>query len=207
MKNIVKKKGETLVVTLEDVSKLSDVDLLSIQKLIRQHNDRFNIELTKGSYKDLKSLCLTEREAYHLITYMKNTEKVKNFKDSLIEQFFLMREKVCEINKKQLDLKDNQIKKLSSKVYAKRREGNLQTVTRIIKDNQLQTDPHNLNILLVSKGLLKVEDKVVEFFSNDHMHNNTPLLHTDTVLKICDEYDIERGFNPVYQQRFDFGDD
>jgi len=51
-------------------------------------------------------------------------------------------------------------------------------------------DPYSLNILLASEGLFQVEDKVIEFFSNNKIQNNAPLLHTDTVLKICEVHEV-----------------
>jgi phage regulator Rha-like protein len=213
MKNIVVMNNHELVVSIEDIAKFSGVEILSIQKLIKEHNDRFNIELSSGSYKQLKYLCLTEKEAYHLITYMKNTDQVKNFKDNLIEQFFIYRDQLCEANEKQfkklenkLARKDERIRELSETVYAKPRGNGFETVFRIIKDCKADISTSDFNRLLAIEGVLLEE----EYIARRYMPNGTQSLesgnsivvHVDTALDVLNKCNIDKVEDR--QQRFEF---
>ena len=102
--------------------------------------------------------------------------------DELI--YSILTGKVSLLNK-QLQQKDKSIKEMSKRIYAKPNGSGLELVTRIQKDFGLDITPHDLNLLLVSKGLLQVEEVVVERLVNNNMRNNMPLLHVETVLKIC----------------------
>lgn len=81
-----------LVVSLEDVASATDNQVSSIIALIQKYSDTFDVQIPKGSYKDLKSLCLTEKDTYKLLVLMGNSKKVLEFKIALVDEFFRMRE-------------------------------------------------------------------------------------------------------------------
>jgi len=90
-------------------------------------------------------------------------------------------------------VKDEQIKRLSSSLYAKPRGSGSETVTRIIRDYSIEMTPHELNIFLCGEGILSTEDRVVEHFVSNTMHNDIALVHVDTVLALLDKYGVARG--------------
>ena len=104
MKNIVIKENGEAKVSIRDIASYSGYDVVGVRNLINRHNDRLKIEMPKGSHKILSGLNLTERQATHLIIFMKNTPSVLDFKDSLISQFFAMREiitnELCAVHEK-----------------------------------------------------------------------------------------------------------
>lgn len=93
----------------------------------------------------------------------------------------------------QLKAKDKKIELLSSSLYAKPRGGNLETVTRIIKDYSVQITPHKLNELLAELNVLGKEEMTLTHYTAHNMSKGVPLVHTRTVLEILDTYAIKRG--------------
>ncbi len=208
MKNIVKIEKGLEVVSIKDIAKYSGVSERAIVETIRENKKEFDNFGTLRLDKELSHMQqhLNEAETYFLLTLMKNTENVKKFKVELITQFFTMRDRLEEKQSKALSIKDKQIKMLSETVYAKPRNNGLESVTRIVKDYNIDMTPHDLNILLTSKGMLRVEDIVQELYTSNNMSHGTALVHVDSVLQIIDEFEIDRGvgFADKYP-RLDFG--
>ena len=204
MKDIVSiEKNNELRVQVLDIAKFSQNTLNSVQGLIRNHSKSLkefgNLKSAEqGVFKLSESL--NEEQSYFLLTLMKNSPKVLLFKKNLIKQFFKYREQICETNKLQLESKDKQLKisqqqteDAKREVYAHPRNGNVETVTRIIKDSSVEMSANDLNMLLVGEGMLKATPKKGFDFCSEIMSGNTPLLHVDTVLKIIDKNGIKRG--------------
>lgn len=91
--------------TSEIIAECAEVQHHTITRLIRENKADFE-ELgilgfkihkldTRGQPK--KSYILNEQQATLLITYLKNTETVRQFKLNLVKAFFEMREKLSEI--------------------------------------------------------------------------------------------------------------
>jgi len=155
-------------------------------------------------FKDTVALCLTERECYHIITYMDNTEKVKNFKDELIDQFFSERDKVCETNKKQLIQKDKEIVKLKKnrQAYAYTRGNGFETATRIISDVQAQITIKMFNVLLCEEGLIEKDvcskceryDYVATGYGSV-LHGHALLVNRAAALDVLEKYEVPMAKN------------
>lgn len=91
--------------TSEIIAECAEVQHHTITRLIRENKADFE-ELgilgfkihkldTRGQPK--KSYILNEQQATLLITYLKNTETVRQFKLNLVKAFFEMREELSEI--------------------------------------------------------------------------------------------------------------
>lgn len=91
--------------TSEIIAECAEVQHHTITRLIRENKADFE-ELgilgfkihkldTRGQPK--KSYILNEQQATFLITYLKNTETVRQFKLNLVKAFFEMREELSEI--------------------------------------------------------------------------------------------------------------
>lgn len=92
-------------ITSEIIAECAEVQHHTITRLIRENKADFE-ELgilgfkihkldTRGQPK--KSYILNEQQATFLITYLKNTETVRQFKLNLVKAFFEMREELSEI--------------------------------------------------------------------------------------------------------------
>ncbi|MDD2290680.1 MAG: Rha family transcriptional regulator [Aliarcobacter sp.] len=76
----------------------------SIRLLIEEHSEDFeefgrvSFEMmpseTKGGLQNIKYYNLNEQQATLLITYLRNNDKVREFKKNLVKAFFLMKEKL-----------------------------------------------------------------------------------------------------------------
>ncbi|WP_288846605.1 Rha family transcriptional regulator [uncultured Fructobacillus sp.] len=99
--------------TAEVIAEFSGVDLDSINRLTRTHKERlekfgkvgFEIRAMASGQKQ-KVWKYNERQATVLITYLRNTPKVLDFKDSLVNAFYSMKQELDqaklsrEINKR-----------------------------------------------------------------------------------------------------------
>ncbi len=211
MKNIVNVENEELFVSLQDIAKYSEVKYTSVQNLIvRKKKDFEKLGLRIPKEYDFKSLLLNEPQTTLLMISLRSSKVVDNFRLNLVMQFYKMKEELKNVHKIQIEKKDTQlkesqkvIKSMSERAYAKRRDGDLQTVTRIISDYGVDIKPSELNVLLVKKGLLTLE--VVEIFSfeSKNMSGKTPLVHINTVLDILEDENIAIGVEDA-QQTFTF---
>ena len=90
--------------TSEIISECAEVKHHTVTRLVREHKADFEalgilgFEIhkldTRGQPK--KSYILNEQQATLLITYLKNTEPVREFKKNLVKAFFELRNEVAE---------------------------------------------------------------------------------------------------------------
>ena len=118
--------------------------------------------------------------------------------DKIITDILLGEKQLCEKQfaelQKQIEQKEDKIKQLSEKVYARPNGNGFETVHRIISDYGINITPHDLNEILYKRGLLnrKIVQKYV--YTSNNMRALTPLVHVDTVLSIVDSLGFDRGF-------------
>ena len=94
--------------TSDVIAEFAKVSYRSIQKTIETHEKRLSkfgrvrFEITpfatRGGVQDKKIYHLTEEQATLLITFLKNTEVVADFKTELVRQFFAMRTELMKCN-------------------------------------------------------------------------------------------------------------
>ena len=93
MQNIVFKEDGEAKVSITDVAKYSSVSTKGIIAAIRKDKEKFReINLSLPSDVTLKRTILNEKQATFLMTLLKNTAEVVQFKFDLVNQFFAMRE-------------------------------------------------------------------------------------------------------------------
>ncbi|CAH1849966.1 MULTISPECIES: Rha family transcriptional regulator [Convivina] len=109
--------------TAKVISDFSGVDIESINRLTRTHKERlkkfgklhYSLEKVKDK-TDLKSVLskqrsskiwhYNERQATVLITYLRNTDKVLDFKDALVNAFYEMKQ---ELDKRRVERQVNRL--------------------------------------------------------------------------------------------------
>ena len=92
--------------TSDVIAEHAQINYRSVQRMIEKHIKRLEkfgrvrFEMTpfetKGGMQNKKIYHLDEQQATLLITYLKNTEPVMDFKDNLVKQFYLMREELTK---------------------------------------------------------------------------------------------------------------
>lgn len=113
MNDLVTNHNGTLVTTQNDISTLTNNNENSIQKLIRIYKAdleefgvlEFENQLivnSKNAKNYKKIYFLNEQQATLLLTYMKNSEKVRNAKKVLVFAFYQMKEKLKNIEQEQM---------------------------------------------------------------------------------------------------------
>ena len=90
--------------TSDVIAEFAKINYRSVQRTIETHMKRlekfgrvrFEITpfATRGGLQDKKIYYLTEEQATLLITFLKNTDVVADFKTELVRQFYLMREEL-----------------------------------------------------------------------------------------------------------------
>lgn len=102
--NIVYMDGKKEPYTLSSiVAECTNLQHHTITKTIRKHQARFE-QFGKVGFKiqamesgqDTKDYILNEQQATLLVTFLKNTEQVANFKTNLVKAFFELRNEVAE---------------------------------------------------------------------------------------------------------------
>lgn len=103
---IVFEQRQDLFATSETIAEFAQVSYRSVQRLIEKHMDDLNefsrvrFEITpfetKGGIQDKKIYHLNEQQTTLLITYLKNTPPVREFKKQLVKEFFKMRKLILE---------------------------------------------------------------------------------------------------------------
>ena len=98
--------------TSDIIAKYAKIDYRSVQRIIETHLERlesfgimrFEITLLRGRGRPKKKYKLNEQQATLLITFLKNTDIVADFKTELVRQFYLMREELFKrrINRQEL---------------------------------------------------------------------------------------------------------
>ena len=90
--------------TSEITAECADVQHHTITRLIRENKDDFEalgilgfkIHKLDGRGQPKKAYILNEQQATLLITYLKNTEPVREFKKNLVKAFFEMRDELSK---------------------------------------------------------------------------------------------------------------
>ena len=106
---IVELKNEIPVTTSLIISECTNIEHSSVIKLIRNHlkdlekfgTCRFEIQKTKG--RPVVFAYLNEQQTTLLITFMRNSEIVINFKIKLVEEFYKMKNVISKISERQTD--------------------------------------------------------------------------------------------------------
>lgn len=92
--------------TNEIIAECAEIERISVRKLIENHKEDLEVfgilsfEMTKindGRGRPRKIYHLNEQQATLLITYLKNTEPVREFKKNLVSAFFEMRDELTKI--------------------------------------------------------------------------------------------------------------
>lgn len=91
--------------TSEIIAECADVQHHTITRLIRENKDDFEalgilgfkIHKLDGRGQPKKAYILNEQQATLLITYLKNTEPVREFKKNLVKAFFEMRDELSKV--------------------------------------------------------------------------------------------------------------
>lgn len=101
------KKEEVVVTTSKIIAESVNIQHKNIIELIYKHKERlerksgvtFKTETQftgRGGSQQVKYCILTERQATLLVTFMKNTDEVADFKEKLVDEFLMMREFIRE---------------------------------------------------------------------------------------------------------------
>ncbi|EGT0749503.1 phage regulatory protein [Campylobacter coli] len=107
MSNLVYSLNGGLVTDQNKISTISKVDINSIQRLIRNYKQdlecfgELGFELQKIAKTNKKIYYLNEQQATLLLTYMKNSESVRNAKKVLVFAFYQMKEKLRSLEQEQ----------------------------------------------------------------------------------------------------------
>ncbi|EAL3288787.1 phage regulatory protein [Campylobacter coli] len=112
MNDLIVKYNGALVTTQNKISKLTNNNEISIQKLIRTYKadlEEFGILefenqliINSKNVKNYKKIYyLNEQQATLLLTYMKNSESVRNAKKVLVFAFYQMKEKLKNLEQEQ----------------------------------------------------------------------------------------------------------
>ncbi|EAH7384786.1 phage regulatory protein, partial [Campylobacter coli] len=105
--NLVYSLNGGLVTDQNKISTISKVDINSIQRLIRNYKQdlecfgKLGFELQKIAKTNKKIYFLNEQQATLLLTYMKNSESVRNAKKVLVFAFYKMKEKLKNLEQEQ----------------------------------------------------------------------------------------------------------
>lgn len=101
--------------TSEIIAEFAGVKRHAVQTLIQNHESDFaefgrvSFEMrplpTKGGIQEVKVYHLTEEQATLLMTYLKNTERVRSFKKELVRQFYAMRAELLRRRMRRAELK------------------------------------------------------------------------------------------------------
>ncbi|HHO0739063.1 TPA: Rha family transcriptional regulator [Campylobacter coli] len=107
MNDLVYSLNGGLVTDQNKISTISKVDINSIQRLIRNYKQdlecfgKLGFELQKIAKTNKKIYFLNEQQATLLLTYMKNSESVRNAKKVLVFAFYKMKEKLKNLEQEQ----------------------------------------------------------------------------------------------------------
>lgn len=91
--------------TSEIIAECAEIERISVRKLIENHKEDLEVfgilsfEMTKindGRGRPRKIYHLNEQQATLLVTYLGNTEPVRDFKTNLVKAFFKLRHEVAE---------------------------------------------------------------------------------------------------------------
>ncbi len=197
MKNIIHVEDNQAKVSVLDIAKFSGVQERAIVRTIRNNEKHFSRFGDLRLDKELTHIgrLLNEAETTFLLTLLKNTEQVVQFKSDLVYQFYKIHEHLCDANKVQLEQSQQNTIEAKRNAYAKPRAGNFQTVDRIRQDYNINLPTEELNeILEREEVLLNVPKMVNNYFPNPEdlraiRQGNTTLVHEESAIEIFDGID------------------
>lgn len=108
MNDLVYCSNGYLVTNQDKISTISKINVNSIQKLIRTYKQdlecfgKLEFSLQKIAKTNKKIYELNEQQATLLLTYMKNSESVRNAKKVLVFAFYQMKEKLKNLEQEQM---------------------------------------------------------------------------------------------------------
>ena len=162
MKNIVKIENYEAKVSVLDIAKFSGVSERAIVKTIRFNSEAFSRFGDLRLDKELSHIgrLLNEAETTFLLTLMKNTKEVVRFKSDLVFQFYKMREFVCDTNKLQLEMAQNNLKIAQSnnrKIY----KDGFMSLTKYLNDNDIDMNQAKAFERLNQLGVIEYQETTV----------------------------------------------
>ncbi len=178
MKSIVHIQKNDLVVSIQDMADFSGNDYRSIRDLVRKNEISFGkLGLSLPKELRFKSVLLNEPQATFLITLMKNTKIVTEFKLSLVMEFYRMREQLCEVNRIQLETAHKEIKQLQVKRLKTYKDG-FMSLRKYMKENDIDLTEETAWSELIKHQIVEKRDVVVskkflldESFGRQHKDN------------------------------------
>jgi len=224
MKNLIIKDHGEAFVSLNNIVEFSGVDKKSTQSLIRTYQskiealNKFKFEVISNRPEiDWHKAKFNEDASAFLLSLMKNTKNIVEFKFNLIKQFSKMREiiinELCKtFETKELKAENRMLKadktiqrltdektKLIKHYYARPRGKGWETITRIIKDHKLSLNPEMANSILNKEKIIELQtDNIPVTYWKPSSNvaiasGGSILLHTQTVLNILADYtDVEQ---------------
>lgn len=176
---------------------------ISIRKLIDKYISDFkefgmlSFEMTKttntglGNGRPSKTYFLNEQQAYLLLTYLANTEIVRNFKVALVKAFFEMRERLYPKNlfkgksvihtinglKGGLAIKDKMIAQLEDRIQSLSSENEKLKINRIKANDNTDID--------ISEKMIYTKEDVINLLSKGAKYDKL----LQDYYKIYDKYD------------------
>ena len=169
MKHMVQIQNNDLVVSIQDMADFSKTDYSSVRRLLRNNSKSFEeLDLFLPKNVDFKSTLLNEPQATFLITLMENTDVVRRFRLKLVMEFYAMRQRLCEVNRVQLEIAQSEIKQLQVKRLKIYSHG-FMSLRKYLKDNEIDLTEETAWGLLLSSGVVVQRDVIVskKFLADD----------------------------------------
>ncbi|EAM0583031.1 Rha family transcriptional regulator [Campylobacter jejuni] len=189
MNDLIVKYNGALVTTQNKISKLTNNNEISIQKLIRTYKadlEEFGILefenqliINSKNVKNYKKIYyLNEQQATLLLTYMKNSESVRNAKKVLVFAFYQMKEKLRSLEQEQekarfKSLSDENLRlnslnhhqKIGYKSQLEQQKTNFNNEIKALKYDLIQTKEE----LDACKGALEVLKRRKDFGNEENL--------------------------------------
>jgi len=173
MNNLITIENQNAVVTMVTISNFAGIKYESIRDTVSKRKDKFEklgMDVSvfgSGKQADLKSVSFNERQVTFLLTLLKNTEVVEEFKFSLVEQFFKMRDEIQSIKieaVKDVMLEDKQRAVAEAKKMNTYTVNGLDMITvgKYAKEYS-ELSPSFVWDALEAKGLVNTETRLTKF--------------------------------------------
>jgi phage regulator Rha-like protein len=182
------KIGAVPFTTSDVIAEYAGIDYRSVQRTIEKQSERLSkfgrvrFEITptqtKGGVQDKKIYHLTEEQATLLITFLKNTDRVADFKTELVRQFYLMRS----------ELQKREISRMALKPIRRELTDVIKEIDRSKWDYKLYTDlayklVTGMNAAQLRKDRNAPKDSTaIEYMTSDEIERVAGLTHKIGVL-------------------------
>ncbi|EAJ6191875.1 phage regulatory protein [Campylobacter lari] len=170
MNDLVYSSNGYLVTNQDKISTISKVDVNSVQKLIRTYRQdlecfgKLEFSLQKIAKTNKKIYELNEQQATLLLTYMKNSESVRNAKKVLVFAFYQMKEKLKNLEQEQMQ-KLAFRQSLGYKSQLAQQKTNFKNQIKALKYDLNQTKDE----LDICKGALEVLKRRKDFSNEENL--------------------------------------